>query len=250
MDLSTHPIFSFWARAVPPGLPEPRIINGGQYAGCEFHEYSSPYINLAAAPTTALTQWWREERRIKEEFKSVYPDSHPDRLSSSLAFLCASRHLIARLACAHGVFLLRSALHLEAEKMTRELEKVAAAAAAVEAFLQTAMAPLLATEYLSAWLDVPGYQIHRLGTSEPWSPEYIGEERIAEGWGQWGDAGSDTAGDNGSGWGTGTGRGNASGGGDTTTWGWGPNNTWSLGRPFHPPRRGAYCRLVSPPAIS
>ncbi|KAJ7711977.1 hypothetical protein B0H16DRAFT_1479809 [Mycena metata] len=224
--LSTHPIFELWARAVPPGLPEPRIINGGQYAGVEFHEYASPYIDLGAAPTIPLTEWWREERRIKEKFKSVYPDSHPDRLNSSPAFLCASRYLIARLACAHGVFALRSALHLAAEKVTRELEKAAAAAAAVEASLQTAMAPLLETEYLSAWLDVPGYKIYRLGTSE-WSAEYIGEERIAEGWGQWGDAGSFTGWDNTSGWGTGTGWPNTSGGGaDTTAWGWGPDNTW------------------------
>ncbi|KAJ7726636.1 hypothetical protein B0H16DRAFT_1735565 [Mycena metata] len=229
MDLSTHPIFEVWARAVPPGLPEPRLINGGQYAGFEFHEYSSPYIDLAAAPAIPLTEWWREERRIKERFKSVYPDSHPDRLNLSPAFLCASRYLIASLACAHGVFVLRSALHLEAEKVTRELEKAAAAAAAVEVSLQTAMTPLLATEYLSAWLDVPGYQIYRLGTSELWSADYSPEERIAEGWGQWGDAGSYTGWDNTSGWGTGTGWANTSGGGgDTTAWGWGPDNTWRI----------------------
>ncbi|KAJ7727716.1 hypothetical protein B0H16DRAFT_1778350 [Mycena metata] len=93
-------LFSYhqlWARAVPPGLPEPRIINGGQYAGFEFHEYSSPYIDFAAAPVIPLTEWWREERRIKARFKIVYPDSHPDRLNLSPAFLCASRYLIAHL---------------------------------------------------------------------------------------------------------------------------------------------------------
>ncbi|KAJ7016517.1 hypothetical protein C8F04DRAFT_1201968 [Mycena alexandri] len=242
MDLSAHPIFELWARAIPLGFPEPRIINGGQYAGCEFHEYSSPYINLAAAPTTVLTQWWCEERQMKEEFKSLYPDSHSERLNSSPAFLCASRLLIARLACAHGVFLLRSALHLEAEKVTRELEKVAAAAAAVEGFIQTA-------KYLSAWLDVPGYKIYHLGTSELWSGR---DERIAEGWGQWGTSSSytavigptDTLGWEGWGtqvntsdWGTGTGWDNPFGGGTgTTPEGWGTDGTW-VGGGGGPPRR-------------
>ncbi|KAJ7754619.1 hypothetical protein B0H16DRAFT_1459084 [Mycena metata] len=197
--LSTHPIFELWARAVPPGLSEPRIINGGQYAGVKFHEYASPYIDLGAAPTIPRTEWWRKERRIKEKFKSVYPDSHPDRLNSSPAFLCALHYLIACLACAHGVFALRSALHLAAEKVTRELEK-AAAAPLLACTRSTVSAPLSGqqnTSARSASLKVGGSR----GTPQDGPTRQVG-----------------------------------GGGADTTVWGWGPDNTW-VGPGWGPPRR-------------
>ncbi|KAJ7025492.1 hypothetical protein C8F04DRAFT_1191385 [Mycena alexandri] len=270
--MNWHPILDFWASAIPPGFPEPRIINGAQYAGIEFHELSSPWYPILS-PTIPLTEWWGEERDIKDAFKTLYPQSppHPDRANSSPSFLRDSRRLVARLACAHAIFLLRSALY-------REEEKIAAAAAEVEDVIQLAMAPLLSTEYLAAWLNLPGYKVFYLGLSDksPWSSQrvddtlyYAHEERVATGqtWPGWGSAagwattGWDTTWDSDADgtWGSSTGGGagwdnSASG---TSAWdstwangGWAGGGGWdarqprrgrqfpkNLGRPFHPPRR-------------
>ncbi|KAJ7763727.1 hypothetical protein B0H16DRAFT_1718381 [Mycena metata] len=158
-----HPILDFWARAVPPGLPEPPIIDGEQYAGHEFHEFASPYIALASAPTIPLTEWWREERRIKDAFKAVYPQSppHPDRASTSSLFLRDTRRLIGRLV--------RVAYD-------REAQRTAAVHLAAEAVIRDAMQPLLATEYLSAWLGLPAWQVYDLGAG--WSRQLSEESML------------------------------------------------------------------------
>ncbi|KAJ7025444.1 hypothetical protein C8F04DRAFT_1269181 [Mycena alexandri] len=254
-----HPILDHWARAVPPGLPEPRIINGGLYAGHGCHEFTSPYWSPACSPTIPLTEWWNEERDIKNTFQAVYPVSPPHPL-----FLRDTRRLIGHLACAHTIYLVRVVYH-------REAERVAAAGLAVEeVFIRDAMRPLLATEYLSAWLNLPAWQVFRLGAG--WSAKFPEEamlyhndelavtDQVWSGHTSYDDTGAwDTTPlpDDSGGWGgTGLSMGWAS---------WGTDNSWpagggwdqpgprrgrqypkNLGRPFHPPRRGNHRRLVSP----
>ncbi|KAJ7033527.1 hypothetical protein C8F04DRAFT_1183974 [Mycena alexandri] len=264
-------------RECSPGLPEPRIINGGLYAGQECHEFASPYFTITA-PTIPLTEWWSEERRIKEAFQTLYPTlpPHPDRASASPVFLCDTRRLIAHLACAHAIFLIRSVHYREAEE--------------IEARFSAAIEPLLVTKYLSAWLDRLAYEVYRLGAN--WSRERADEaflyapDKLAATmgtnsvWLAWGNtSGTITNTDTTGGWGTGGGQ------TDTGAWGtaigWGPHATnagsgtgaigtpawtpggWGMdneldvprrgrqypknsGRPFHPPRRGRQRTLLSP----
>ncbi|KAJ7165777.1 hypothetical protein C8R46DRAFT_1035135 [Mycena filopes] len=105
------------------------------------------------SPAPILTDWWHEERIMRDAFREQYRPQHPARLSQSRVFTQDHDHFAAKLASSHAIYIGRLTIHDNAQAEV------------------TAMSELTTTDILSAWLYRPAYMLLNLGV-EPFGDPF------------------------------------------------------------------------------